>query len=173
MRFHSRSYQTLPSTPHGRVLSEPILAHICDNAPGDASAYIRNCDAPDVAYHLIYEGEGVSLDTTPLLVPVNSVRLEGSLSLPAIAWSIYFPIRTPPRPQNVSYLRADKLFCSRNVESSNRLILWVPLSRPFPVFPWSPWMPMTTLMTFPPSMNRIPRPLRRPHLPKASHMSAQ
>ena len=52
MRFHSRSYQTLPSTPDGRVLGELTLTHICDNNVGGASAYIRNCDAPEVAYHL-------------------------------------------------------------------------------------------------------------------------
>ena len=42
MRFHSRSYQTLPSTPDGRVLGELILAHICDNNVGDDL---------EVAYH--------------------------------------------------------------------------------------------------------------------------
>ena len=56
MRFHSRSYQTLPPTPDGLVLGELTLAYVCDNNPSDASAYIRNCDALDVAYHLIYEG---------------------------------------------------------------------------------------------------------------------
>ena len=65
MRFHSYSYQTLPSTPDGRVLGELTLAHICDNSGGGASAYIRNCDDLEVAYHLIYEGTDMSLDTTP------------------------------------------------------------------------------------------------------------
>ena len=44
MRFHSRSYQTLPSTPDGRVLGELTLAHICDNNVGDDL---------EVAYHPI------------------------------------------------------------------------------------------------------------------------
>jgi len=57
IRFHSRSYHTLPSTPDGRVLGELALLRICDNEPGGASAYICNCDPSDVAYHLIYEGE--------------------------------------------------------------------------------------------------------------------
>ena len=48
MRFHSRSYKTLTSTPDGRVLGELTLTHICDNNVGGASAYIRNCDAPEV-----------------------------------------------------------------------------------------------------------------------------
>jgi len=81
MRFHSRSYQTLPSTSDGRVLGELPLAHICDKNPGGASAYIRKCDTPDVAYHLIDKGEGVSLETTPQLIPVNLVRLDGSPAL--------------------------------------------------------------------------------------------
>ena len=81
MRFHSRSYQTLQSTPDRRVLGELTLAHICDNNVGVTSVYIRNCDAPEVAYNLIYEGKGISLDTTPQLTPVNLVRLDGSPAL--------------------------------------------------------------------------------------------
>ena len=69
MRLHSRSYQTLPPTPNGRVLGELTLAHICDNNVGGVSAYIRNCDAPEVAYRLIYEGKGMSLDTTRFPCP--------------------------------------------------------------------------------------------------------
>ena len=38
MRFPSRSYQTLPSTPDGRVFDELTLTHICDNNPGGAPA---------------------------------------------------------------------------------------------------------------------------------------
>ena len=71
MRFHSRSYQMSPSTPDGRILVGVIPSHICDN-PGAAS---------DVAYHLIRESEGVSLDTTPQLTPVNLVCLDGSPAL--------------------------------------------------------------------------------------------
>ena len=82
MRFHSRSYQTLPSTPGGRVLGELTLTHICGNNLSGASAYIRNCDDLEVAYRLVYEGTDMSLDTTPQLTPVNLVRLDGSPALP-------------------------------------------------------------------------------------------
>ena len=75
MRFHSRSYQTLP-TPDGRVLGEFILVHICNNSGGGTSAYIL-----EVAYHLIYEGTDMSLDTTPRLTPVNLVRRDSSPAL--------------------------------------------------------------------------------------------
>ena len=81
MRFHSRFYPTSPSASDGRVLDELTLTHICDNKPDGASAYIRNCDASDVVCHLIYEGEGVSIDTIPKLTPVNLVRLDGSPAL--------------------------------------------------------------------------------------------
>ena len=81
MRFHSRSYQTLPSTPDSRVHGELTLAHFCDNNHSGASVYIRNMDAPDVAYHLIYEGEGVSLDTTTQIPTLNLVRFDSSPSL--------------------------------------------------------------------------------------------
>ena len=79
MRFHSRSHQTLPSATDGRILGELTLTHICDNKPDGASAYIRNCDAPDVVCRIIYEGEGVSTDTIPNLTP---------LPLPVITWPI-------------------------------------------------------------------------------------
>jgi len=92
MRFHSRSYQTLPPTPDGRVLGELTLAHICDNNPSGAFSYIRNCDALDVAYHLIYEGKGVSLDTIPQLTPVNLVRLDGSPALTGQYMVDLFPL---------------------------------------------------------------------------------
>ena len=78
MRFHSRSYQTIPSTPDGRVLGVLTLAHICDSSAGGASAYIRNCDDLEAAYNLIYEGTDMSLDKIP---PVNLVRRDGSPAL--------------------------------------------------------------------------------------------
>ena len=52
MRFHSRSYQTLPPTSDGRVLGEFTPTHIGDNSGSGASAYIRNCDDLEVTYHL-------------------------------------------------------------------------------------------------------------------------
>ena len=81
MRFHSRSYQTLPSQSDGRVFGELTLSHVCDDANGSAAAYIRNCEVSDAAYNLVYDGQGVSLDDTPQLIPVNLVRLDGSPAL--------------------------------------------------------------------------------------------
>ena len=81
MRFHSRSYRTLPPALDGRVFGELTVAHISDDSDSGASAYIRNCDDLEVAYHLTYEGEDMSLDTTPQLLPVNLVRCDGSPAL--------------------------------------------------------------------------------------------
>ena len=77
MRFHSRSYQTLPSTPDGRVLGELNLAHICDNNVGGASAYqqlqrSRSILPPNL------RGNGMSLNTIPQITLVNLVRRDGS-----------------------------------------------------------------------------------------------
>lgn len=44
--FHSCSYQTLSSTPDGRVLVKLILVPIYDNNPGGTSANIRNYNDP-------------------------------------------------------------------------------------------------------------------------------
>ena len=81
MRFQSRSYNTLPPQPDGRVFGELTLSHICDNNNGSAAAYIRNCETSNAAYHLVYDGLGVSLDDSPQLIPVNLVRLDGSPAL--------------------------------------------------------------------------------------------
>ena len=53
MRFHSRSYRTLPPPSDGRNFGELILAHISDYSNSGASAYIRNCDDLEIAYHPI------------------------------------------------------------------------------------------------------------------------
>ena len=81
MRFRSRSYRTLPHTSDGRVFGELTLAHINDDSDSGASAYIRNRDDLEVAYHLTYEGDDMSLDETPHLLPVNLVRCDGSSAL--------------------------------------------------------------------------------------------
>ena len=81
MRFHSRSYQTLAPTPDGRLFGELALSCAFDDACNSAAAYIRSCEAPDAAYHLVYDGPGESLNMTPQLVPVNLIRLDGSLAL--------------------------------------------------------------------------------------------
>lgn len=71
MRVYYGLCQTLSSTPDGHVFDELASSHICDPNPGSASAYIHACDYSAVSYHLVYEGEGVSLDTTPLLIAMT------------------------------------------------------------------------------------------------------
>ena len=80
MRFHSRSYQTLSPQPDGRIFGELTLS-FCDDNLGSAAAYIRNREASNAAYHLVYDGPGVSLADSPQLIPVNLVRLDGSPAL--------------------------------------------------------------------------------------------
>ena len=80
MRFPSRSYQTLPPHPDGRTFGELTLSP-CDDNLGSAAAYIRNHEASDNTYHLVYDGLGVSLTDSPQLIPVNLVRLDGSPAL--------------------------------------------------------------------------------------------
>ena len=81
MRFHSRSYQTLTPTPDGRLSGELTLSHTFGDAYNGAAAYVHSHGAPDTAYHLVYDGPGVSLNTTPQLVPVYLIRLDGSPAL--------------------------------------------------------------------------------------------
>ena len=64
MRFHSCSYQTIPPHPDGRTFGELTLSPCGDNL-GSAAAYIRNHEAPANAYHLVYDGLGVSLTEFP------------------------------------------------------------------------------------------------------------
>ena len=80
MRFPSRSYQTLPPHSDGRTFGELTLSP-CDDNLGSAAAYIRNREASDNAYHLVYDGLGVSLTDSPQLIPVNLVCLDGSPAL--------------------------------------------------------------------------------------------
>ena len=81
MHFNSRSYQTLAPTHDGRIFGELTLSNTFDNAHNSAAGYIRSCEAPDAAYHLVYDGPGMSLTTAPQLVPVNLVRLDGSSAI--------------------------------------------------------------------------------------------
>lgn len=76
-----RSYQILPSTPDGRVFGFLTIPHICDNDSGGAAAHIRNCDAPDIAYNFVNNGEDLSLDNTPKSIPVCLDHLDGFLAL--------------------------------------------------------------------------------------------
>ena len=80
MRFHSRSYQILPPQPHGRIFGDLTLSS-CDDNFSSAAAYIRSCETLDAAYHLVYNGPGVTLTDSPQLIPVNLVRLDGSPAL--------------------------------------------------------------------------------------------
>ena len=72
MRFHSRSYETLTPTSDGRVFGELTLSHTFDDAYTSATAYIRSRETPDAVYHLVYDGPGMSFNSSPQLVPVNS-----------------------------------------------------------------------------------------------------
>ena len=80
MRFHSLSYQTLSPQPDGRVFGELTLS-LCDDNLGSAAAFIRNHEVSDAAYHLVYDGLGVSLTDSRQLISVNLVRLDGSSTL--------------------------------------------------------------------------------------------
>ena len=78
MRFHSRSYQTLASTSDGCVFGELTLSQTFEDAYNSATAYIRSRETPNAVHHLVYDGPGMSLNSSPQLVPVNLTRLNGS-----------------------------------------------------------------------------------------------
>ena len=80
MRFDSRSYQTLPPHPDGRTFGE-LTRSPCDDNLGSAAAYIRSHEAPANAYHLVYDGLGMSLTDSSQLISVNLVRLDESPAL--------------------------------------------------------------------------------------------
>ena len=77
------SHAFLPDAPTQdvRILVELTLSHTFFNAHNSAAAYIYSCETLDAAHHLIYDGKGMTLTTTPQLVPVNLVRLDGSPAL--------------------------------------------------------------------------------------------
>ena len=74
-------YQTLAPTPDGRHFGELTLLHTFGDACNSAAAYVHSREATDNAYHLVYDGPGVSLNITPQLVPVHLIRLDGSPAL--------------------------------------------------------------------------------------------
>ena len=78
MRFHTRYYQTLAPKPDGRLFGEVTLSHTFDDACNSAAAHIRSCEAPNAAYHLVYDGPVMSLNIVPQLVPVNLIHLDRS-----------------------------------------------------------------------------------------------
>ena len=77
MRFYLRSYQTLSPQTAGRIFGE-LTFSLCDDNLGSAAAYIRNHEISDAAYHLVYDGQGMSFNDSPQLIPVNLVCLDGS-----------------------------------------------------------------------------------------------
>ena len=77
MRFHSRSYQTLAPASDGSVFGKLTLSHTFDDAYNSATAYIKSCETTNVIHQLIYDGPGMSLTSSPQLVPVNITRLNG------------------------------------------------------------------------------------------------
>ena len=78
---NNRTYQTLAPKPDGRLFGELTLSHKYDDARNNAAAFIRNCGTPEVAYHLVYDGSVVSLNSAPQRVPVRLIRLDGSVIL--------------------------------------------------------------------------------------------
>ena len=81
MPFHSRSYQTLAPTSDGRVFGELTLSHTFDDAYNSATAYVRSYETTNVVHHLVYDGPGMFLTSSPQLVPVNLTRLNGCPAL--------------------------------------------------------------------------------------------
>ena len=94
MRFHSRSYQTLSPQPDGRIFGELTLSIDADNLRS-AAAYIRDRASSDTAYHLVYDGLGVSLTDSSQLIPVNLVRRDGSPALTG-----HYMVDLPPAPDS-------------------------------------------------------------------------
>ena len=70
MPFHSRSYRTLSPQPDGCIFGELTLS-LCDDNLRSAATYIRNREISNAAYHLVYDGLGVSLTDSPQHIPVN------------------------------------------------------------------------------------------------------
>ena len=100
MRFHSCSYQTLAPTSDGRVSDELTLSHTFDDdAYNSATAYIRSHETPNVVHHLVYDGSGMSLNSSPQLVPVDLTRLNRS---PALTVHYMVDISTTHDGQNPS-----------------------------------------------------------------------
>ena len=100
MRFHSRSYQKLSPQPDGRVFGELNLS-LCDDNLGSAAAYIRNHEVSDAAYHVVYDGQGVSLTDSPQLIPVNLLHLDRSPALTGHYMVDLFPVHDDLNPSEL------------------------------------------------------------------------
>ena len=175
MRFPSRSYQTLPPHPDGRTFGELTLSP-CEDNLGSAAAYIRNREASDNAYHLVYDGLGVSLTDSPQHIPVNLVRLDG------------FPALTGHYMVDLLPVNDDSYPLERFVSSGRQLIpltgyqdlepgdILGTASSPLLRVPWRLCPAMMSWPTSQPSPSRLPphphsrfpRPTSRP-TPQTSH----
>lgn len=58
--------------PDGQIVCELSLSHICGDAHDRAATYLRNCEASDLAYHFIYDDEGVPRPY-PTAYPVETI----------------------------------------------------------------------------------------------------
>ena len=97
MCFHPRSYQKLSPQPDGRVFVKLTLS-LCDDCLGSAAAYIRNHEVSDAAYHLVYDGQGVSLTDLPQLIPAKLVRFDGSPALTGHYMVNLLPVHNDSNP---------------------------------------------------------------------------
>ena len=85
MHFHSRSYQTLLPQPDDCLFGKLTPLNIHDDPIGSTTTYIRTCEASDVAYHLVDDGQAVFLDHTPQLYSRKSARSMDLPSFPPVA----------------------------------------------------------------------------------------
>ena len=105
----------------GRIFGELTLSHTFDNAHNSAAAYIHSCEAPDAAYHLVYDGPGMSLTNAPQFVPVNLVHLDGSPALTGHYMVDIAATHDGQDPLETSSPRVDKRYPSRDMKTSNRV----------------------------------------------------
>ena len=85
--------------------------------------------------------------------------MKAPLPLLTTTWSSYSLFLTAQSRQNTFFLRVDRTFRSRGVESLNQAISFKSLPRPFSAFRWSPWPSLTPPMILRPPPNRILYPL--------------
>lgn len=72
--------QKLPTEPDGRIFGELTLSDICDDFLGGTAAYTRNCEAPGIAYLIVYDGEAVSVYQTPKPIHMTLVHLGSAIN---------------------------------------------------------------------------------------------
>ena len=173
MRFHSRCYQTLPPHPDGRTFGELTLSPCGDNL-GSAAAYIRNHEAPANAYHLVYDGLGVSLTKSPQLIPVNLVRLDGSPALTGHYIIDIIPVNADSNPLERFVSSGRQLIPLTGYQDLEPGDVLGTASSPLSAFPWRScpsMMPSPTSQpspSRPPPHSRFPHPISRP-IPRTRH----